>query len=85
MSSPSTSFTVEQLGKESSAEVPYGTIVESNKLIYPQILGGFYSVTSGQKIFTVSEIMAGNLPTLQNGNLVDSVNTSMLSTIAGRQ
>ena len=87
MSYPSTSFTVEQLGKESSEEVPYGAILESNKLIYPQVLGGFYSVTSGQKIFTVSEIMAGNLPTLQNGALEDSVivNTSNLSTIAGRQ
>ena len=86
MSSPSTSFTVEQIGNESSEEVPYGNLIESNKLVYPQVLGGFYSVISGQKTITFFEIAAGNSPTLQNGSISDTstVITSNLSSVLGR-
>ena len=71
MSSPSTSFTVEQLGKESSAVVPYGTILESNKLIYSQIIGNFYNVNSFQERSTISEILAGDSANSGIGNLPD--------------
>jgi len=86
LSSPSTSFTVEQIGNDSSEEVPYGNLIESNKLVYPQVLGGFYSVISGQKTISVSEIIAGNSPTLQNGSISDTatVITSNLSSVLGR-
>ena len=86
MSSPSTSFTVEQIGNDSYEEIPYGNLIESNKLVYPQVLGSFYSIISGQKTITSFEIAAGNYPTLQNGSISDTVtvNTSNLSSILGR-